>query len=66
MSQESIKIAGQLGALGFDAMEFLTTKDSFRRTLMMVVAREVAEYRQKMDHSMAVDIANMVGKLFRR
>lgn len=65
MSQESIKAAGQLGALGFDAMRFLTTTDSFERTLMLVVANEVAEYRKKMDHSLAVDIANSVGKLFK-
>ena len=65
MSKESIQIAGQLGALGLDPMRFLETKDGFERQLMLMVAKQVGEYKQKMDHSLAVDIANNVGKLFK-
>jgi len=65
MNQESLKIAGQLGALGLDPMRFLTTTDGFERTLMLVVGQKVGEYRQKLDHSLAVNIANQVGKLFK-
>jgi len=65
MSMESIKVAAQLGALGLDPMRFLETKDGFERTLILVVAKEIGEIRAKMDHSLAVDIANQVGRLFR-
>lgn len=62
---EGIKAAAQLGALGLDPMRFLETKDGFERTLMTIVGKEMVELRQKMDHSLAVDIANQVGKLFK-
>jgi len=65
MSEESIKVAGQLGALGLDPMRFLETRDSFERSLILKVAEEVGKYKARMDHSLAVDIANSVGKLFK-
>jgi len=62
---ESIKVAGQLGALGLDPMRFLETRDGLERQLMLMVGQEVADSVQKMHHSHAVDIANQVGKLFK-
>lgn len=63
---ESIKTAGQLGALGLDPMRFLETTDGLERAIMLLVAQEVVNVRTKLDHSLAVDIANQVGKLFKR
>jgi len=59
-------MAAQLGALGMDWMGFLSTRDIFERNLMAEMAKRISKYKQQMDHSLAVDIANSVGKLFKR
>lgn len=66
MSQEFIKTAAQLAVLGLDPMRFLETKDGLERSIMVELGRHMAELKGKMDHSLAVDIANQVGKLFKR
>jgi hypothetical protein len=47
-------------------MRFLETTDGLERAIMLLVAQEVVNVRTKLDHSLAVDIANQVGKLFKR
>jgi hypothetical protein len=63
---EGIRTAGELGALGLDPMRYLETKDGFERNLMVVVGQEIANARQRLDHNLAIDIANNVGKLFKK
>jgi hypothetical protein len=62
---EALSMAAQLGALGIDPMRFLETKDPFERNLLIELASKISEYKTKMDHNLAVDIANSVGKLFK-
>jgi len=62
---DGIEVAAQLGVLGLDPMEFLRTRDDFERNLMQRVGERMVHYRQLMDHNLAVDIANQVGKLFK-
>lgn len=62
---EALDVAAQLGALGLDAMRFLETRDDFERTLMLELAKRIEEQRRKLDHNLAVDIANSVGRLFK-
>ena len=63
---ERIKEAAQMAALGLDPFRFLESRDSFERALLMELHNQVLEVRKTMDHNLAVDIANMVGKLFSR
>jgi len=58
-------VAAQLGALGLDPMRFLYTHDEMERNLMLEVGKKVAELKETMNHNLAVDIANCVGKLFK-
>ena len=58
-------MAAQMGALGMDAMKFLETKDGFERNLLIELAERTAKFRQQLDHNLAVDIANSVGKLLK-
>jgi len=46
-------------------MEFLSTREETERNLMVEVGRRMFEKKQLMDHNMAIDIANQVGKLFK-
>ena len=62
---ELVDTAAQLGALGLDAMKFLYTRDETERNFMMEVGRKVYDKKRDMDHNLAVDIANNVGKLFK-
>lgn len=59
-------MAAQMGALGMDYMRFLSTADAFERSLMIELAKRIAKYKQQIDHGLAVDIANSVGKLFKK
>lgn len=61
---EMLEVAAQLGALGLDAMKFIQTRDEDDRNFMVELGKRIAEHKQKMDHNLAVDIANQVGKLF--
>jgi hypothetical protein len=62
---EVIETAAQLGALGLDPMRFLYTREELERNLMLEVGRRMFEKKQLMDHNLAIDIANQVGKLFK-
>lgn len=62
---EAFDIAAQLGALGLDPMRFLESRDDAERNLMMELAKRISEHKLNMDHNLAVDIANQVGKLFK-
>ena len=59
-------MAAQMGALGMNYMRFLSTADAFERSLMIEVAKRIGKYHQQMNHSLAVDIANSVGQLFKK
>lgn len=61
---EAVEIAAQLGALGLDPMKFLNTRDETERNFMLELGRRIAQAKRDMDHNLAVDIANSVGKLF--
>jgi hypothetical protein len=62
---EMVDTAAQLGALGLDPMRFLYTREELERNLMLEVGRRMFEKKQLMDHNLAIDIANQVGKLFK-
>lgn len=61
---ESLNTAAHLGALGLDPILFLSTKDGLLRSLMVELGNRMAEIHKMMDRSLAVEIANNVGKLF--
>jgi hypothetical protein len=63
-SVEGIKVAAQLGAVGLNPLEFLYTKDSIKRALMIKLAELMVKEKQRYDHNLAVEIANAVGKAF--
>ena len=62
---EMVEVAAQLGALGLDPMKFLYTRDETERDFMVALGKKIFEIRQMLDHNLAVDIANNVGKLFK-
>jgi hypothetical protein len=62
---DMIGLAAQLGALGLDPMKFINTRDDVERSFMAELARRISEEKSRMDHNLAVDIANQVGKLFK-
>lgn len=62
---EAFDVAAQLGALGLDPMKFLETRDDIERNLMVELGRRIYQHKRDMDHNLAVDIANNVGKLFK-
>lgn len=62
---EIVDTAAQLGALGLDPMRFLETRDETERNLMVELGRRIYEHKKIMDHNLAVNIANNVGKLFK-
>jgi len=63
---ERIKEAAQMAALGLDPFRFLETRDMNERVMLTTLYNEVYEIRKIMDHNLAVEIANMVGQLFKR
>lgn len=62
---EMLDVAAQLGALGLDPMKFLYTRDETERDFMVTLGKKIFEMRRDMDHNLAIDIANNVGKLFK-
>jgi hypothetical protein len=65
MTREGIVLAAQLGALGVDPLAFLNVRDPVERSIMMELGKEMIEQRKILDHNLAVEIANCVGKLFK-
>lgn len=65
MSREGILAASQLGALGLDPLRFIETTDPLERVLMSELAKGIWEQKKILDHNLAVEIANAVGKLFK-
>jgi len=63
---ERIKEAAQMAALGLDPFRYLETRDMSERSMLLTLYNEVFEVRKTMDHNLAVEIANMVGQLFKR
>ena len=63
---ERIKEAAQMAALGLDPFRYLETRDMNERVMLTTLYNEVYEIRKIMDHNLAVEIANMVGQLFKR
>lgn len=45
---------------------WLNTKDPLERKLLEEIAQDVIEQRQVMTHNLAVEIANEVGRLFKK
>jgi len=63
---ERIKEAAQMAALGLDPFRYLETRDMSERSMLLTLYNEVFEIKKTMDHNLAVEIANMVGQLFKR
>jgi hypothetical protein len=63
---ERIKEAAQMAALGLDPFRFLYSRDAMELSLLTELHNQVLEIRKMMDHNLAVEIANNVGKLFKR
>jgi len=53
-----------MGALGLDPFRFLESRDMNERAMLTTLANEIYEVRKIMDHNLAVEIANTVGKMF--
>lgn len=62
---ERIEEAAQMAALGLDPFRFLYSRDSLERSMLLELHNKTMEARSKLDHNLAVEIANMVGQLFR-
>jgi hypothetical protein len=52
--------------VGFDGLRLLTTADPVEAMVMQAVAEHTAKYLQQRDKALAIEIANAVGKLFKR
>jgi hypothetical protein len=59
-------MAAQLCALGLPGMRWLETRDPLERNLIQELGKRVFEERKRLDHNLAVDIANCVGMLFKK
>jgi hypothetical protein len=55
--------AAHIALYGMDPMEFLDTKDSFRRGLMQLIANKAHELDRKRNQELANLIAYEVGKM---
>lgn len=53
-----------MAAVGIDPTRFLLTKDSVERTTYLKVLERAVELKKVLDHNLAIEIANAVGKLF--
>jgi len=54
-----------MAVLGLDPFRYLYSRDTDERILMIELSNEMIEVKKIMDHNLAVDIANMVGRLFK-
>lgn len=61
--KDGIEEAAQLGVLGLDPMRFLESRDSFERQVMVELGQRIFHYKQQMQKSLAIEIANAVGKM---
>jgi hypothetical protein len=50
--------------VGIDPFMYLEEKDDLKRYIYAEIAQEAIRIRERRDHSLAVDIANQVGKTF--
>lgn len=64
---ERLSLAADLCALGLPslALRYLYTKDMFERGMIEKLAEKAVESRKTLDHNLAVEIANEVGKMFK-
>jgi hypothetical protein len=63
---ERIEEAAQMAALGLDPFKYLHSEDITERTMLIELHNRVRDIREKMDENLAVEIANNVGKLFKK
>lgn len=63
---ERIEEAAQMAALGLDPFRFLYTRDSMERGLLVELHNKTVEAKRRLDHNLAVEIANMIGQLFKK
>lgn len=61
----AFSVAAQLGILGLDPIKFLHTKDEDERELMVELAKRMWDIMEAVQHNLAVEIANQVGKMFK-
>ena len=52
--------------LGLDPWKYLYCKDPVERALFHEMAEQIHELQETRDHNLAVEIANQVGRLFKR
>lgn len=65
--EEGLSLAADIAALGMPslALKYLYTKSIFERGMVERLAEKVSDSRKILDHNLAVEIANEVGKLFK-
>ena len=61
-----VESAAQLTYLGFDPWRFLNCRDPIEMAIYQGVAKEVKRLQDIRDHNLAVNIANQVGRLFKK
>lgn len=59
------RAAAYLCVLGVDGVRLLTSDDPTELLMLQAVGREAARIQQQRDKSLAAEIANAVGRLFR-
>ena len=62
----AIRAAAVLSALGLDGMRFLDSGDPAEILVMQTLAEETRDVLSARDKALAAEIANAVGRLFRR
>jgi hypothetical protein len=55
-----------MAALGLDPLKFLETRSTLERALLIELHNRTLKVKQTMDHNLAVEIANQVGRLFKK
>lgn len=55
-----------MAALGLDPLRFLESRSSLERSLLIELYNRTLKARQIMDNNLAVEIANQVGRLFKK
>ena len=54
-----------MAVFGLPAMKFLTTQDGDERALLLAVANAAVKHRERLDHNLAVKIADQLAKVMR-
>jgi hypothetical protein len=65
-SPRIVESAAQLAFFGLDPFKFLNCRDPVERMIFIEMAKYLQKMHEVRDHNLAVEIANQVGRLFKK